>query len=450
MNIKQKWLLKNRIITAAVTTALVFPVLPGLHSLGGIRAADVESAVSTAEAGSVVSAAGSTNPDMEEAAGVGAFAIGPGYQALPYSDVYGDYQWAFLNSGVFKLVPSTKVSLENVFQGWLGGQNGQNRPGPARESDGTTLAVKGVDINIIPAWNKYDAKEDKRKVIVAVIDTGIDYGHLDLADSVWINEGEIPGDGIDNDGNGYIDDVYGWNFYSNNNQVFTGTDDNHGTHSAGTIAAARNGIGTVGICDPAYVKVMSVKTLGTPTGIGTADNVAKAIRYAEDNGAVICNLSFGTNKYSEELYQAMKNSNMLFVVAAGNGDSSGNGYNIDSLPVYPASFDLDNIIAVANMRFDGYMDPASNFGVKSVDLAAPGSYILSTVSGNKYSYMSGTSMAAPMVTGAAAMLYSYDTGATVGDIKERILKSVRRMDGMSGKTATGGMLDIAAAMNYSH
>lgn len=448
MNKKQKWLLKNRIITVAIATALVIPVLKGQLKTAvesGIWAGKDRPA-GPVETQAVVKSAGALQEDFS----VGAFAIGPGYQALPYYDTYGDYQWAFLNSGVFKLVPSTKVSLENVFQGWLGGQNsGQNRPGPARESDGTTLAVKGVDINILPAWKIYDARAEKRPVIVAVIDTGIDYSHPDLAESVWVNEDEIPGDGIDNDGNGYIDDVHGWNFYSGNNKVFTGTDDNHGTHSAGTIAAARNGIGTVGICDPAYVKVMSIKTLGTPTGIGTADNVAKAIRYAEDNGAVICNLSFGTNKYSEELYQAMKNSGMLFVVAAGNGDSSGKGYNIDSLPVYPASFDMDNIISVANMRFDGQLDPASNFGGKSVDLAAPGSYILSTVSGNKYSYMSGTSMAAPMVTGAAAMLYSYDTRITVGEIKGRILNSARHMNGMAGKTATGGMLDVSAALSLS-
>lgn len=417
----EKWLLKNKI--PAVTMAMVLAALV-LPAAAGAKPKDV--------------------PEVE------AFAVGPGYGALPYNDLYGDYQWAFLNSGIFKLVPSTRVSLESTFQGWLGGQTADgSTPGPARESDGTTLAVRGIDVNVIPAWEKYDAKEGKRQVIVAVIDTGIDYSHIDLAESVWVNEAEIPGDGTDNDGNGYIDDVYGWNFYSNNNQVFNGEEDNHGTHSAGTIAASRNRIGTVGICDPAYVKIMSLKTLGTPTGIGTADNVAKAIRYAQDKGAVICNLSFGTNKYSEELYQTMKNSNMLFIVAAGNGDSSGKGYDIDSVPVYPASFDLDNVIAVANLRFDGQIDPASNYGAQSVDLAAPGSYILSTVSGNKYSYMSGTSMAAPMVTGAAAMLYSYDSQVSVLELKGRILNSVHRLDSLSGKTAAGGMLDIAAALDSS-
>ena len=173
--------------------------------------------------------------------------------------------------------------------------------------------MANIDINIEDAWKTYSETENKRTVTVAIIDTGIDTTHSDLKDSIWVNEDEIPGDGIDNDGNGYIDDVYGWNFYDNNAQVFTGVDDNHGTHSAGTIAAARNGVGTVGICDPAYVKIMVIKTLGTSSGVGTVSNVVKAIRYAQVNGASICNLSFGTMKYSEELYQAIKDSGMLLL-----------------------------------------------------------------------------------------------------------------------------------------
>ena len=243
-----------------------------------------------------------------------------------------------------------------------------------------------------------------------------------------------------------VDDVYGWNFYDNNAQVFTGADENHGTHSAGTIAAARNGVGTVGICDPAYVKIMVIKTLGTSSGVGTVSNVVKAIRYAQANGASICNLSFGTMKYSEELYQAIKDSGMLFIVAAGNGDASGNGYSIDEQPMYPASFELDNIISVANLRFDGQLDRASNYGVRSVDLAAPGNYILSTITDNDYAYMSGTSMAAPMVTGTAAMLYSCDASLSLMDVRNRILQSARPIESLSGKVATGGMLDAGAAM----
>ena len=372
---------------------------------------------------------------MAGSAALPAYAAGPSRESVPYADSYASYQWAFLNTGELRLVPSHTAAVDAAITG-----------SPALSADGTVRSLEEIDMNIVPAWKKYDAKSGKRQVIVALIDTGVDITHPELSGSIWTNTGEIPGDGIDNDGNGYIDDVYGWNFYDNNVQVFTGADDNHGTHSAGTIAAARNGIGTVGICDPAYVKIMVIKTLGTSSGVGTVSNVVKAIRYAQANGASICNLSFGTMKYSEELYQAIKDSEMLFIVAAGNGDASGNGYSIDEQPMYPASFELDNIISVANLRFDGQLDRASNYGVRSVDLAAPGNYILSTITGNDYAYMSGTSMAAPMVTGTAAMLYSCDASLSLMDVRNRILQSARPIESLSGKVATGGMLDAGAAM----
>lgn len=375
---------------------------------------------------------------MAGSAALPAYAAGPSRESVPCADSYASYQWAFLNTGELRLVPSHTAAVDAA----IGAITGS----PALSADGTVRSLEGIDMNIVPAWKKYDAKSGKRQVIVALIDTGVDITHPELSGSIWTNTGEIPGDGIDNDGNGYIDDVYGWNFYDNNAQVFTGTDDNHGTHSAGTIAAARNGVGTVGICDPAYVKIMVIKTLGTSSGVGTVSNVVKAIRYAQANGASICNLSFGTMKYSEELYQAIKDSGMLFIVAAGNGDASGNGYSIDEQPMYPASFELDNIISVANLRFDGQLDRASNYGVRSVDLAAPGNYILSTITGNDYAYMSGTSMAAPMVTGTAAMLYSCDASLSLMDVRNRILQSARPLESLSGKVATGGMLDAGAAM----
>ena len=375
---------------------------------------------------------------MAGSAALPAYAAGPSRESVPYADSYASYQWAFLNTGELRLVPSHTAVVDAA----IGAITGS----PALSADGTVRSLEGIDMNIVPAWKKYDAKSGKRQVIVALIDTGVDITHPELSGSIWTNTGEIPGDGIDNDGNGYIDDVYGWNFYDNNAQVFTGADDNHGTHSAGTIAAARNGVGTVGICDPAYVKIMVIKTLGTSSGVGTVSNVVKAIRYAQANGASICNLSFGTMKYSEELYQAIKDSGMLFIVAAGNGDASGNGYSIDEQPMYPARFELDNIISVANLRFDGQLDRASNYGVRSVDLAAPGNYILSTITGNDYAYMSGTSMAAPMVTGTAAMLYSCDASLSLMDVRNRILQSARPIESLSGKVATGGMLDAGAAM----
>ena len=375
-----------------------------------------------------------------------ACAKGPGGQALPYTESYGIYQWAFLNEGILKLVPGNKNTGGHMLEYWAWQEENRRNISPSAQSQDGICAVAGIDIDMIPAWESYAKKSEKRQTVVALIDTGVDYTHPELSGAIWINPGEIPEDGLDNDGNGYVDDCLGWNFYSDNNQVFTGSDDNHGTHSAGTIAAARDGLGTVGICDPSYVKVMVLKTLGTATGVGKASDVIRAIRYAEANGAVICNLSFGTDQYSEELYETMKNSKMLFVVAAGNGDEEGHGYDIDQKPVYPAAFDLDNIISVASLRFDGSLDPASNYGANSVDLEAPGSYILSTTSGGNYSYMSGTSMAAPMVTGAAAMLYSYNNALTTQEVKTRLLTGVRPLETLQGITVTGGMLDIGKAL----
>lgn len=310
-----------------------------------------------------------------------------------------------------------------------------------------TSAVKGIDINMPKAWEVYNG--GKREVIVALIDTGTDITHEDLADAIWINEDEIPGDGIDNDGNGYIDDVYGWNFYDNNNQVFQGEEDSHGTHGAGTIAAALNEIGIAGIAGNSTVKVMVIKALGGKDGAGTTESIIRAIQYAEDNGAVICNLSFGTSENNRKLKQVIQNSNMLFVAAAGNGDDwTGRGLNADRNPVYPAAYNLDNIISVANLNYDGTLHSSSNYGNASVDLAAPGSYILSTTPQNTYSYMTGTSMAAPMVTGVAALLYSQYEDITLDEVREIILASAKKIDNLNGLVATGGMLDAYAALTY--
>ena len=285
-------------------------------------------------------------------------------------------------------------------------------------------------------------------MVVAVIDTGIDFSHPELKDAMWVNAGEIPDDGIDNDGNGYVDDINGWNFFNNTNQTFVGKEDDHGTHAAGTIAASRGSGGIAGIADNRYVKLMSLKALGTDYGVGEEAAVISAIRYAEANGASICNLSFGTTVYYPNLEQAMRESKMLFVVSAGNGDADGIGINIDEKPDYPSSFDLDNVISVANLMFDGNLDKSSNYGVKTVDIAAPGTYIESTTVGNSYAFMSGTSMAAPMVTGAAALLYSYRTDISLQDIKPILLATARKLDGLNGKTESGGLLDTYAALTY--
>lgn len=309
--------------------------------------------------------------------------------------------------------------------------------------------MAGVDINIQPAWELYDQSEkEHRPVIVAVIDTGVDIYHPELKDAIWVNEDEIPDDGIDNDGNGYVDDVYGWNFFSNNNQIYVGKEDDHGTHAAGTIAAARKYMGIAGITDNRYVKIMVLKVLGTENGIGEEDAIIQAIEYAESNGASICNLSFGTEYYLPRLEQVMRDSNMLFISAAGNGGESGEGVNSDQNPDYPAAFDLENNISVANLMFDGNLAKSSNYSANIVDIAAPGTYIVSTTTDNSYGFMTGTSMAAPMVTGVAAMLYSYRTDITLSEIKGILINSARPLNGLKGKLVSGGVVDAYAALTY--
>lgn len=315
--------------------------------------------------------------------------------------------------------------------------------------DASRKAVSGVDINILSAWDQYNSSETpKREVIVALIDTGVDTVHPDLAGSLWVNPGEIPGDGIDNDGNGYVDDINGWNFYMDQPSLCSGNEDSHGTHTAGIIAAGRGDGGIAGIAGNTQVKVMVLKVLGGPMGIGSPESVIKAIRYAEANGASICNLSFGTSRYFENLAQTIQNSKMLFVIASGNGDKGGNGLDTDLSPVYPAAFPFDNIISVASISWDGTLVKSSNYGLGSVDIAAPGSYILSTVPGQRYAFFSGTSMAAPMVAGGAALLYSYRTDFNLTDVKNVLLATATPMESLNGKILSGGILNVGAAMSW--
>lgn len=380
--------------------------------------------------------------------------------ALSASDALSTQQWALSNDGSFQMeeqenrfpVYDTPFGSPSAPGQWMipgnfgrpGGRQGFMSGASAWVSSGyqQTTAVADVDINVEQAWELYNG--GTREVVVAMIDTGIDYAHEDLVDAIWINEDEIPGNGLDDDGNGYIDDIYGWNFYGGNNRVYTGSDDDHGTHGAGTIAAtSNNNVGIAGIVNSDNVKIMSLKALGGRNGSGSTASIIQAIRYAETNGAVICNLSLGSSADDKALYRAIAESSMLFVVAAGN-DSA----DTDTAPCYPASYDLANIISVANLNYDGTLHYSSNYGAKSVDLAAPGTYILSTTPDDGYSYMTGTSMAAPMVTAAAAMIYSHYEDITLADVKEIILSTPTSLDALNGNTLTGGMLNLGAAMAY--
>ena len=221
------------------------------------------------------------------------------------------------------------------------------------------------------------------------------------------------GKNYDNDGNGYIDDIHGWDFstYENpvnngDNTVYDGTIidgknvDSHGTHIAGIIAAGINGIGIQGVAP--NVTILPIKFMNGDEG--TVFNAIKAIEYAEMMGADIVNCSWGSQSYSQFLYNYMNNSNMLFVCAAGN-----DGVDAQEFPEYPAMYELDNIISVGATDEAGELATFSNYG-QGVNIAAPGKNIYSTLPENTYGYMDGTSMAAPFVTGAAALLLSNSGG----------------------------------------
>lgn len=331
------------------------------------------------------------------------------------NDTHYSKQWALDNDGSFK-GSSTKVSAE-----------------------------AGIDINAQEAWEAYKAK---RSAVIAVIDTGIDYTNSEISDSIWKNSGEIPGNGIDDDKNGYIDDVNGWNFYNNNNKIYVGGEDSHGTHCAGTIAAAKNnGEGIAGIADYDNIKIMPIKALGGSNGTGTTMSVILAIKYAEDNGADICNLSLGTSSNDMLLYRIISQSDMLFVVAAGNSSNgSGVGVNTDIKPSYPASYDLDNIISVANITAEGKLHKSSDYGARTVDIAAPGTDVYGLSTDGKYTYMTGTSMAAPMVTATAALVYTNSDRISLEDTRDIILNNAAKLDTLKGMVATEGILNAGAAV----
>ena len=359
--------------------------------------------------------------------------------ALSTGDTLSSLQWALSNDGSFSMEDAASYPVYGSPWTISGIQDmaGASTPMPLASE---LPSMAGVDIGAQEAWSIYG--NGSRDVVVALIDTGVDTSHPDLQGSLWVNADEIPGNGIDDDGNGYIDDTNGWNFYANNNQLYAGTEGSHGTHAAGTIAAqSGNGIGISGIARAGRVKVMVLKALGGNSGLGSSLSVIQAIRYAEANGATICNLSLGTLSNDPALYETIAKSSMLFVAASGN-----NGMDTDVTPCYPASYNLDNVISVGNLTSNGMLHTTSNYGVVSVDLAAPGTYILSTVPGS-YGFMSGTSMATPMVTAAAAMVYTYYDTSSPADVKRTLLSTTAPLPALQGKTATGGMLDLAAALS---
>lgn len=289
------------------------------------------------------------------------------------------------------------------------------------------------------AWDKISGGP----VTVAVIDTGIDTTHQDLAPNLWRNQGEIAGNRVDDDSNGVIDDVNGATFQGSG-RVTSGdpTDtDGHGTHVSGTIAGKTgDNYGVVGV-NPA-AKVLAVSFIG-PRG-GSSVDAIRSIDYAVRNGAKVINASWGGGPSEPALKEAIAragNAGVLFVAAAGN-----DGKDADKLPMYPAAYDLPNIVSVAATTPDDELASFSNYGATSVDIAAPGTGIVSSVPVDDFDSYSGTSMASPHVAGAASLVLAQEPGLSVGALKDRLLKSVDTVSGLQGTSVSGGRLNVARAV----
>ena len=315
----------------------------------------------------------------------------------------GGYQWALSNSGA-----------------WAGG-------------------VAGADIGAEAAWQMSGGAGE---VVVAVADTAIDISHPDLSGRIWRNGAEVPANGIDDDRNGHVDDLHGWNFALQSPQIDTAADAEHGTHVAGVIgAAAGNGIGIAGVAPNA--RIMALPFISSGVG-STADAIA-AIDYATRHGARVINASWGGPSPSPALCDAIAQAaaaGVVFVAAAGNA-----GANNDASPSWPASCSEPSLIAVAASDHADRLAGYSNTGAASVDLAAPGSMIVSVLPGGRYGYKSGTSLAAPHVAGALAQLAGVRPDLGPAQLKGAILAGATRLPELSGRVASGGRLSVSGALS---
>ena len=306
-------------------------------------------------------------------------------------------------------------------------------------NQGQSGGVAGVDIGAVEAWDKTTGSID---VIVAVIDTGIRHSHHDLSGQMWRNPGEIADNGTDDDGDGYVDNVFGIDVVNNDGDPMD--DNGHGTHCAGTIgAAADNGQPHVGVAW--QVRLMACKFLSAE-GWGYTSGAVACIDFAVDKGAHILSNSWGGGGSSQSLRAALdraKESGVLVVCAAGNS-----GADTDRNPHYPSSYDLDNIVAVAAVDRTGALASWSNYGRQSVDVGAPGVSIFSTLSGSDTAFgtYSGTSMATPHVAGVAALVLAEEPTLSVQELKNRLVNTARPLSALAGKVVSGGMVNALGAL----
>ncbi len=375
-------------------------------------------------------------------------------QAIQRLELNPKVQFAELN---YLYQPSYVSNDQYYTDGTLWGMYSADNPvaGPA----GTT---NQYGIGAEQAWR--DGFIGSSSVVIGVIDTGVQISHPDLADNIWINPYETAGDGLDNDGNGYIDDVNGWDFYNNDNSVYDSTADDHGTHVSGTIAGAGNN--TVGVAGVNWrASIIPLKFLGA--GGGTTADAVLAVDYLTDMKSrhgmniVASNNSWGGGGYSQALHDALirhAKADILFVAAAGNSTT-----NNDATANYPSNYNttigtpsesaasFDGVIAVASITDTGGISWFSSYGATTVDIGAPGSSIMSSVPFSSYALFDGTSMATPHVTGAVGLFASVQSGTPSAlAIKNAILNTAVATPSLSGKVATGGRLNVYNAIRSSN
>ena len=308
----------------------------------------------------------------------------------------------------------------------------------AMQNTGQTVnsdpGTAGADARMTEGWTVCTGEPD---IVIALLDAGTMISHPDLAANIWKNTAEIAGNGLDDDGNGFVDDIHGWDFYAGDANPSEG---GHGTHTAGIIGAdGNNGIGVVGVSWEC--QIMPLRFIG-PLGGFTSDAV-RALQYAAGKSVRASNNSWGGSNASQPLSEAiaaLQDLEHVFVAAAGNL-----GLNTDVYPYYPASYPHDNIVSVAATTNDDTRAWFSNYGPNSVDLAAPGVSILSTY-GLDYAYLNGTSMACAHVAGIAAMLVMDFPEMSASDIRQRLIDTARLVPALGNACRSCGVLDAAKAL----
>ena len=308
---------------------------------------------------------------------------------------------------------------------------------------------KQAVLDLIGAKKLWNFDIDCSDVTVGVMDSGIQTNHEDLIDNIWVNTGEIVGDGIDNDGNGYIDDIYGWNCGDSNGDVSYVS--NHGVHVAGIVSAVTdNSKGVASVARNA--KIASIKIFNS-SGKSTLSYIIEGINYAKKNDINIINCSFGGAGWGSTSVSIVKSAieavpDIFFVIAAGNIATSTPQPDNDQTAVYPSQLtkDLDNVISVANTTSSDELSSTSHYGATSVDIAAPGTGIYSTIPTSSYGTMSGTSMATPMVASAVAVMRAVNPNISAKEIKETLCSSSDKLSALTGKVISGGRLNAYNAV----